>query len=806
MRIISHSRMAWRLAIRRPWLSLLRIVTVSLVMAAAGAVLIVANATLLRPLPFPDDSRLMRVYTLPPGITDFAQANPLHPLEFLRLRERLTGAEAFEGLWARERALTGSGEPESVPAASVSAGFFAMLGGVPVLGRTFTENEARDGARLVVLSHALWTGRFGGDPAIVGRTIDIDRESFGVVGVMPARFESAYVEADLWTPLEVREGTLILPGSTFIQTLARLREGVSERQFRAELEQALEPVRQESPGTLKGWSIGVRTLRSAQFGAQHSALGLLLCAVLALSLIAAANLGNLTLADVLERRGELAVRAALGATRADLVWPELLQSGLLATAGALAGTIAGTWALPLIIALDPSTDLTSASLGLDWRVLAGTGGLAALIMAAAAVLPTLRAAGVDVASTLVDAGRRSTGSIRTDRLRAWLVASQTALALVLLVSGGILAAAFDRTAATDPGFDASGVLTAQLRLAESVYGTADKRAAFATAVLERVRAIPGVVDASTTQNLFIPGFAFLTLVHVEGQPTADGQPHTVQFRRTGARYFQTMRIRVLQGREFSDHETSTSMPVVIVSRLFASRFWPHADPIGKRIRRNSATAEWMTVVGVVDDVRDVGFGQASQPTVYTPYAQNNNASVPISLVVRTATPDPLQAAAAVKAAVWAIDPTQPLAAVGTLEAFMRDSLGPQRFRAVLLNLLAFLGLALAAVGVYGVTSRTVVEHTREAGVRLALGGTPRQVWITLARRPLRAFAAGAGSGAAIAVATAAALRRTFPEVGDGFPPHAILAVVLLLSCGATSAMLAARKITRVDPAIALRGE
>jgi predicted permease len=425
-------------------------------------------------------------------------------------------------------------------------------------------------------------------------------------------------------------------------------------------------------------------------------------------------------------------------------------------------------------------------------------------MAAAAVLPTLRAAGADVASTLAESGRRSPGSLRTERLRAWLVAAQTALAVVLLVSGALLAGAFDRTARTDPGFDPSGVLTAQLRLPESVYGTPDERSAFAAAVVARIRAVPGVVDASTTMNLFVPGFAFQTLVHVEGQPTPDGQPHTVQFRRSGPGYFRTMRIRLIEGREFDAHDIAASMPAVIVSRSFAARFWPDGNVAGKRVRRTAANAPWMRIVGVVDDVRDVGFGQAAQATVYTPYAQNNNAANPISLVVRTAMRDPLDAAAAVKAAVWEVDPTQPLASVGTLDGFMHDSLGPQRFRAVLLNLLAALGLALAALGIYGVTTRTVVERTREAGVRLALGGAPRQVWITLATRPLRAFAAGAAAGTLASLAVGVMLTTIFPEVRDGFPLHAGGAVVVLILCGVTSTMAAAHKVIGVDPATALR--
>ena len=323
-----HVRFAVRTLAARRGLVAIRIVTLALVVGAGSAVFLVADAMLLRPLPFKHAERLVRVFTQPPGMPDFAHANPLHPLEFIRFRERPGLLERLEGIWAAERAIGGDGEPESVPAASVSAGLFDLLGASPILGRTFTEEEARQGAHVVVLSHGIWMRRSGGDPGIIGRILMIDRQPHEIVGVMAPGFQPVFVQSEFWTPLEVREGHLVLPAATFIQSVGRIREGSTIDQARAELRTMLAAVALESPATLKGWTVEAMGLRQAQYGPQTAAVSLLLVAVLALSLIATANLANLTLAEVLARRSDIAVRVALGASRADLLWPEAVKTAL----------------------------------------------------------------------------------------------------------------------------------------------------------------------------------------------------------------------------------------------------------------------------------------------------------------------------------------------------------------------------------------------------------------------------------------------------------------------------------------------
>jgi predicted permease len=812
MSFARDARFALRSLTARPNLSTIRVVTLALVIGAASAVFVVANAILLRPLPFRDAGRLVRVYMQPPGTTTFDVANPLHPFTFVRMRRdvvsgssRSTILDAFEGVWAQERSIDTAGDPESVPSASVSAGLFAVVGAAPIAGRIFTEAEADDDRKLVVLGHALWARRFGARADAVGRMLTIDRVPHEIVGVMGADFEPMYVRSELWTPLAIREGRLAAPNASFVQTVGRLRAGTTAGQAQQELAARLSALRPESPANLTGWGIGVRDLRSATYGTQTRALVLLLASVLALALVAAANLANLTLADVLSRRGELAVRAALGASRPALVRPEVAASLIIAAAGSAAGLAIASWSVPALVALDPSSRLDTVRFALDWRVLLSTVTLATLVMSTAAVLPALRVARGDVVRALAEGGRRTAGGRGHDRLRAWLVATQTALAVILVSAGTLVTAALDRTSALDPGFDPANVLTAQLRLPEAVYDTAEKRAAFVADVLARVRAVPGVVDASTTMNLFVPGFAFQTLVVIDGRPTPTGEPHTVLFRRVSPGYFRTLRIAELRGRTFDARDVASGMATVVVSRSFAEQFWPGADPLGRRLRRTGPNAPWLTVVGVVGDGRDLGYGQAPSPVIYTPYAQNNVAVSPVSLVVRAAA-DPAAIAPAVRDAVRQVDPAQPLANVSTLEAFLGDSLGPQRFRSVLLAIFGSLGLLLAVVGIYAVTARSVVERTREVGVRLALGGRPRQVWSQVAWSAVQPFGAGLLGGIGGALAVAALLAGVFPEVQATPRASMVPAVIVLALVGLTTAVAAARRAATVDPLIALRGE
>jgi putative ABC transport system permease protein len=796
-------RQACRSLRRRPSYALVSVVTLALVVGAATAVIAVVNATMIRPLPYPDAERLVRLYLQPPGTTRVDQRNPLSARTLVRFRAgALQLADAVEGFWVRDRALGGDGDPESVPTASATAGALALLGG-PQFGRTWTDAEDRDNARVVVIAHELWQRRFGGDRDVIGRTMLIDREPHEIIGVMPPGFRAIYLESVLWTPFQITEASMRTP-TTFIQTVARLRPGVTAEQLDAEVRAAMPRIVAESPETLKGWGGGVVGIREAQFGPQRPALLVLLAAVAALTLLACANLANVTLAHVLSRRAETSLRLSLGASGGRVVRLQIIESLLLGAAGGLAGLLLGAVTLPVLLALDPQTAATLGDVRIDWRVQLATATLAIGVALVAGVVPMLRELGGDAARALAEGSRRSAGSRRDDRVRRVLVAAETALAVILLVCGAVLLSGFQETARLAPGFDAGHVVGAQLRLSPAAYPTVAARNDLVFRVLERIRAIPGVESAGTTMNLFIPGFAYQTLVHIEGRPTPDGQAHAVQFRRVSPDYFRTLRIPVRRGRDFAPGDGPQAPRVVVVSQAFADRYWPGEDPIGRRVRR-TAQPDMLTVIGVAGDVRDVGLAQVSEPTLYSPIMQDNPTIAPVSLVVRAA-PGVAGVPAAMRAAVLSADPMQPIERVTRLEDFLSDSLGAQRFRSTLLLVLATLGLAIAAVGIYGVTARSVQERTREVGVRLALGAAPSTVRGMMIGQAMRAVAMGGAVGAGLALAAARLLPQVLAGLERANAWTAVPAVAALAIAALGAAALPASRAVKIDPAIALRAE
>ena len=801
---------AFRAILSRKTYSVVSIVTLALVVGAATAVVAVLNATMIRPLPFPHGDRLVQLFMMPPGAKTFDDRNPFNNRAFLRFRATedtdnrdvgIRQLEKLEGLWSRERALGGGTEPESVTTASVSAGALGLFGGVPMLGRMFTEDEATKDARVAVLSHGLWQRRFGGDAQLIGTTIQIDREPFEVIGVMPADFKPGYVASELWTPLSVTEANL--GGiSTFIQTFARMRPGVTLPQLHAELEQAMQRVAAESPNTHGGWTPMEMSLRDAQFGRQRSPLLVLLAAVLTLAVIAAANLSNLTLAQVMARRSDFALRAAVGGRSLDIIRLQSIETMLLAVIGIAIGLLLGEWMLPSLLALDPTTAQTLSDARIDWRIQALIAAFAVAIALGSGLLPLWRVLRGNTLAGVATSARRSIGSRRDRRVRQILVGVQTAMAVVLMICGAVLLSGLSRASRIDPGFDPSNVLGAQMRISAAAYPTEPARTTLISQVIERLRTVPGVIDAGATLNPFIPNFFFQTTVEIDGRPSPDGQPYTVQFRRATPDYFKTLRIPLLRGRAFQDGDATGAAQVAIISQSFADKFWPGEDPLGRGITRGTRK---VTVVGVVADVRDVNINKPSSPTIYVAYYQNNVALTPVSLVVRT-TGDPIAMTNAVRAAVSGVDKLQPIDHVTTVERFLGDSLGPQKFRSALLIVLAIIGVAIAAVGIYGVTSRAVQERTQELGVRMALGATHASVVTTVVWQTMRAVVGGLVAGAVLAAIAATALLRALPDLSRSDAWTAAPAVMVLAVTAVLAATIPARHAASLDPVVALRSQ
>ena len=800
--LLRDLRHAVRSLLARPTYSIVTIVTIALVIGAASAVLAVVNATMIRPLPFPHADRLVQLFEMPPDLNEESNRNPLHPRAFYRFRHHLKLADAVEGVWARERALGGDGDPETVTTGMTSAGIFDLFGGVPLMGRVFTEQEDQANARVAVLGYDLWQRRFGGQQDVLGRTILIDREPYEVIGVMPRSFAIAYVVTEMWMPLNITEAGLNNSAS-YVQSFARLRDAATPAQLSTELEGMMKSVDAEAPAALAGWHSYAREIREAQFGAQRSGLLALLGGVLALALIACANLANLSLAEVISRRPEFALRTALGGGRGSIIRLQLLETLLLSAAGAIAGIFVGQWTLPALLALDPTTAKSLEGTTIDWRVQLAAAVVAAVVGIIAAMAPLLSELGGDIARSMAAGSRRTAGSRASERARRILVGAQCAATVVLMACGALLLSAFQQIAHQDPGFDPTGVLGAQMRISAAAYPTTEARGELIARVLERIRGVPGVTSASATLNPF-NGVYFVTNARIEGKPAPDGQAYTVGFRRSGTEYFKTLKIPLLKGRDFSDADGASAPAVAIISRSFADKYWPGEDPIGRHVLRGNPPAP-VTVVGVVDDVRDTSLTQAIGPMLYMPFSQNNVAITPVSLVVRAAG-DPLALSKAVRAAVLSVDPAQPIDHIVALSSFLSDSVGKERFRSVLLLLLGALGLVLAGVGIYGVTARSVEERTRELGVRLALGATRGMVVRLVVQRSLAAVLAGLAVGSALAVGAAVALGKVLPELAQAQAWQATPTLAILIVVAGLAALIPAARTVSIDPSLALRGE
>lgn len=780
------------------------VVTLGLVVGAGSAVIAVINATFIRPLPFANESRLVALYGMPPGSNNVRRGTPLFSPAFVRLRERVQTVERVSGIWPRERALTVNGEPETVDTAGVSPDYFQTLGVPLSAGRMFTEDEDATAAHVAIVSGAFAQASMAAGS--LGTRLTLDGESYDVIGVLPVASEQTYLGAAIYTPLGIRRGNEPVPSSTIIQAVARLRPGVTDVQAGAEIASVMRDVGIELPNTFTGWSAGASMLRENLYGNARPVLTVLFLAICLLTSIACANLANVTLAEMSGRRDEITLRTALGARRAELVRLIATEHVLVALLGGAIGLVIARAALPAILSLDASTAASLGDVTVDWRVQLGALALALIVSVASGVLPAVSATRGDLARGLAQSSRRTAGSHKQARTRGLLVAIETTIATVLLITSALLLSAFSKASAVAPGFDPANLLGAQMRLPLATYPTHAARAAFVDRMLEEVRSVPGVLSASAAFNaLQAGGGGYISAVNIDGHPTPDGQPQTVQFRRASPGYFETMKIPQRRGRTFGNNDTPSSEAVAVISEQFGNELFPGEDPIGKHFTRVADPTRPVTIIGIVADVRDRGLERAPAPTFYLPYSQNTNQAAPITLVVRTSG-DTSNSRRAITQAVHRVDPSMVLSGMTTLESYLAQSLGAGRFRSVLLLVFAALGLALAIVGIYGVTSRGVTERTRELGIRLALGSGRGQVWRLVLRQSLTAVVVGIAAGVPLAMLAGVYISRSVSGIALADIWTALPSVLVLAIASGLAAAAPTLRATRIDPVIALRGE
>lgn len=794
-------RQAWRSLLRRKAYFVTCTATLTLVLAANAAMFAVVNATMLRPMPFAARGPVVHLFVNPPGQSAVLQRNPLQQMEVPRLRERARTLARVEGFLLSERVVTLGGEPGVVQTAAVTPGLLTMMAAPIARGRSFTPSEEAPGHFVAVISHGYWRDTFGSG-AVVGTPIVIDSQPHTIVGILSPAFEAPFVDAQVYTPLVANPEPQPRAPPRSVVGLAELAPGVSIAQARNELTAIYDRFRQEFPRTHTGWTIGAEDAREWQYGSMRTPLLMLLAATAFVLLIACANIASLSSAQAIARAGELSLRVALGASKADLVRVHLAELLIVCACGLIPGLLLARSAVTALLAINPTISQTLGAVTIDWRVQAFSAIVAVLTAVIASSVPAIRAMRGDMSAVLASTGTtRTTGSPWAVRVQRVLVSIEVALCVALLMAGAVVIKGLRDLSQRGPGYESAGVLTAQIRLPDASYRTPDVRAAVVKRLLDEIRALPGVIAASTTQNAFVPRFSYQTLIKVKDRPTADDQPHTVQYRRVSSDYFRTLRIRTLAGRVFTDDDTVDRPAVAVISRRFADALMPGLDPIGRTLTRNNPPE--VTIIGVVDDVSDVTVTEPPEPTFYVPWAQNNNSGVPVAFVIRTAV-DPASVAPAVRAVLRRVDASLPLRRVQPMEVFVNESTAPERFRTMVLGIIAILGLVLAAVGISGVTYRGVIGRTKEFAVRLALGSERAAVVRLVLAESMRDLAIGAIAGLAGGVALSGLLAHALENVGsvDVITTGASLGVIAIV--GIAAALLPALRIMRVQPAEVLR--
>jgi putative ABC transport system permease protein len=793
-------RHAWRSLLQRKPYFITCAATLTIVLGANAAIFAVVNATLLRPMPFATHGEVLQLFDQPPGTTAVLQRNPLQQMEVARLRQTARTLARIEGFLLSERVITRSGRPDVAQTAAVTPGLLPMVAAPVSQGRLFFESEGGPGQFVAVISDRYWRDTLGANNAL-GASLVIDNQPHTIVGILSPSFAVPFVDANIYTPLYANPeaGPRAPPKS--VVSLAEVAPGATIEQARDELEAISAQMSQEFPRTHTGWTYGAVTAREWQYGSIRPALLMLFAATGFVLLIACVNIANLTTAQAIARSGELSLRLALGATRADVVRMHLAELLIVGASGLIPGLLLASAAVPALLAIDPTFARTLGPIEIDWRVLLLSAAMAIVTAMLASAAPAIRAMRGSISHTIAATGLRTTGSPIAARLQRALVSIEVALCLALLMAGAVLIQGLRDLAARGPGYESSGIVTAQIRLPEAEYKTAPLRVAVVDRILDGIRALPGVESAAITQNAFQPNFSYQTLINVKERPTPDGQAHTVQYRRITPDYFKTMRIPTLQGRVFGAEDAPDRPPVAVISKKFADQLLPGLDPIGQVLTRNNPVP--LTIVGVVEDVSDVTVIQSGEATLYVPWSQNNNFGVPVAFVVR-ASVDPTSLLPGVREVVGRVDAALPLRKPQLLDVFIEESTAPERFRTMVLGVVAMLGLLLAAVGISGVTYRGVVDRTKEFAVRLALGSEPGAVVALVLKESARDLLAGALAGVAVGAALCGLLARSLSNVGAASVVTTAAAIAVLAVVGFAAAFLPALRVRRVQPAAVLR--
>ncbi|HEX5706694.1 MAG TPA: ABC transporter permease [Pyrinomonadaceae bacterium] len=794
------ARVLWK----SPGFTLMIVCALALGIGANTAIFSVVNAVLLRPLPYAGADRLVWVESRnpPKGIMSSNSSPP----DFADWRAR---TQTFEGLAAFISGgvvLTGGDDPERVATGAVTANFFDVFAARPVHGRTFSADEDKPGAEPVaVLSHALWQRRFGGDPNIVGSKLSLNAKPVTVVGVIEPEFDYPR-QAALWVNLAV-DAAAERRDNRHLQVIGRLREGATIEEAQAELDVVMRALAADNFETNAGWDVRLVGLQEQIVGGIRPALVLLLGAVGFVLLITCANVANLLLARAASRRREIAVRAALGASRSRITRQLLTESMLLSLIGGALGLLLSVWLTELLVALSPANAPRFDEIAIDPRVLLFTLGVTCAVGVAFGLAPAWQTSRVDLTESLKEGAHGAAEGWRRNRLRRLLVVSEVALSLVLLVGAGLMIRSFMRLGEVEPGFDPSHVLTARVGLPATKFPDPRQRAEFFKRLNEKLETLPGVEAAGATLSLplrgsnYSVGRGFIP----EGRPQTPDESINASYVVVAGEYFRAMRIPLKAGRLFDERDDAEGAThVAIISETTARRHFAGQDPVGRKLHLWRDSKVPNEIVGVVGDTKTQGLEGDFGAQVYVPYAQDTGWSA-LSLTVRTSV-EPTSLAPALRDAVRSLDRELPAYDVKTMDDVVASSVADRRASTLLLSVFAGVAVLVAGLGIYGVISYSVAQRTHEIGIRMALGAQGRDVFSLVVGQGLSLVAVGVVVGVGAALLLTHLMRSMLYGVSATDPwtfagVAAVLVGVALLAC-----VVPARRATRVDPVIALRYE
>jgi len=791
--------------VKKPTFAVVVVAALAIGIGANTAIFSVVNSILLRPLPYREPDRLVMVWM------DNKRLNvdqDIHSYaNYADYRDQNQSFEQLAALQGISVNLTGIGEPERVIGAMASHAFFEVAGVDPVIGRTFAiEEEVPGQDRVVVLGYGLWQRRFGGDASILGQEILVSDVKRTVIGVMPAGFKFPQRDADeLWVPLPVDANRKNSRYGFGYYVVGRLKPGVTIEQARADMNAIAGRLVDQFPD-LAGYGVNLVPLHQQIVGKVRPALLVLLGTVAFVLLIACANVANLLLARAASREREIAIRTALGAGRLRLVRQMLTESILIAVLGGAAGLLIANWGLKALVALSPEDIPRRDQIGIDLPVLGFTLLISLVTGLMFGLAPAFQASKLDLNESLKEGGRGASGSVQSRRVRNALVVFEVAVSLVLLIGAGLMIRSFIRLQRVDLGFNPDRLLTMNIQLSRTRYQGAQS-AAFFRELIERVQALPGVEAAGAITAVFIEGLPNSSYFTIEGRPPVPAPQQTeapIDF--VTPTYFRTMGISLLKGRELTEQDGPNSPPVVVINDTFARRYWPGEDPLGRRLKFGDASsnAPWLTIVGVVADMRRTGFDFEPRCETFLPYTQRQFIGF-LSLVVRTAA-DPRAMATNVRDTVWAMDRNQPVSHIRTMDQQLGGMIAQRRLNTVLFGLFAGVALLLAAVGIYGVISYSVTQRTHELGIRMALGAGRAEVLKLIVGNAMTLVGAGIGIGLIAATALTRLMATLLYGVSATDPVTFAVISVILAGVALGACFVPARRAMKVDPMIALRYE